>query len=89
MVRRPSVTSSTLLNLNISEARWPVLIKFYLKHHWGQGDCLRFGGRLDENSGFHGNRYFPLTYKGENGVRSKTISFLIGASSNLQVTGHL
>ena len=34
MVRRPSVvvrrTSSTLSNLNISEASWPILIKFYV-----------------------------------------------------------
>ena len=34
---------------------------------WGKG-CIRFGGRSDENSGFHGNRKLPLTYNGENGV---------------------
>ena len=46
MVRRPSVvvrrhrrrpSSSTLSNLNISEAIWPILIKFYMSHHWGGG----------------------------------------------------
>ena len=37
--------------------------------------CIRFGGRSDENS----------VYNGENVVRSITTSFLIGASSNLQV----
>ena len=43
MVRRPSVivcrlsSSSTLSNLNISEASWPILIKFYVLHHWGGG----------------------------------------------------
>ena len=24
-------------NMNISEASWPIAIKFYLKHHWGGG----------------------------------------------------
>ena len=23
--------------MNISEASWPITIKFYLKHHWGGG----------------------------------------------------
>ena len=23
--------------MNISEASWPIAIKFYLKHHWGEG----------------------------------------------------
>ena len=23
--------------MNISEASWPIAIKFYLKHHWGGG----------------------------------------------------
>ena len=30
--------------------------------------CIRFWGRLDQNSGFHGNRKPPLTYNGENDV---------------------
>ena len=34
---------------------------------WGKG-CIRFWGRLDQNSGFHGNRKPPLTYNGENDV---------------------
>ena len=25
------------LNLNISEASWPILIKFYVYYHWGGG----------------------------------------------------
>ena len=29
---------------------------------------MRFWGRLDQNSGFHGNRKPPLTYNGENDV---------------------
>ena len=34
---------------------------------WGKG-CIRFWGRLDQNSRFHGNRKPPLTYNGENDV---------------------
>ena len=33
----------------------------------GKG-CIRFWGRLDQNTGFHGNRKPPLTYNGENDV---------------------
>ena len=36
---------------------------------WGKG-CIRFWGRLDEYSGFHGNRKPSLTYNGENNVSS-------------------
>ena len=53
---------------------------------WGKG-LIRFWDRLDQNSGFHGNRKFPLTYNGE-----KTMSppfhcffFFIRSVSNLQV----
>ena len=35
---------------------------------WGGGGCIKFWGRLDQNSGFHGNRKPPWTYSGENGV---------------------
>ena len=34
---------------------------------WGKG-CIGLWGRLDQNSGFHGNRKPPLTYNGENDV---------------------
>ena len=43
---------------------------------WGKG-CIRFWGRLDQNSGFHGNRKPPLTYNGENGVFTFSWLFLI------------
>ena len=33
----------------------------------GKG-CIMFWGRLDQNSGVHGNRKPPLTYNEENGV---------------------
>ena len=31
----PSVCLLTLSNMNISEIRGQIAIKFYLKHHWG------------------------------------------------------
>ena len=30
-----TVCASTLSNMNISETRWPIVIKFHLEHHWG------------------------------------------------------
>ena len=36
---------------------------------WRKG-CIRFWGRLNQNSGIHGNRKPPLTYNGENDVSS-------------------
>ena len=43
---------------------------------WGKG-CIRFWGRLDQNSGFHGNRKLLLTYNGENDVSTFSWLFLI------------
>ena len=43
---------------------------------WGKG-CIRFWGRLDQNSGFHGNRKSPLTYNGENDVSTFSRLFFI------------
>ena len=52
---------------------------------WGKG-CIRFGGRLDQNSGFHGNRKPPLTYNGENDIPTFSWLFLIRSILYLQVT---
>ena len=52
---------------------------------WGKG-CIRFWGRLDQNSGFDGNRKPPLTYNGENDVSTFSRSFLIRSFLYLQVT---
>ena len=42
--RRPLVRPFTLSDMNISETRWPIIIKFHLKHHWGGGlAALVFG----------------------------------------------
>ena len=52
---------------------------------WGKG-CIRFWGRLDQNSGFHGNRKPPLTYYGKNDFSTFSRLFLIGSFLYLQVT---
>ena len=41
---------------------------------WGKG-CIRFWDRLDQNTGFHGNRKHPLTYNGENDVSTFSLLF--------------
>ena len=76
MVLRPS-SSSTLSDFNISEASWPILIKFYVTSlGWGKG-CIRFWSRLDQNSGYHANRKPPLAYTGENDVATFSRLLLI------------
>ena len=50
----------------------------------GKG-CIMFWGRLDQNSGVHGNRKPPLTYNGENGVSTFSRLFLIRSFLYLQV----
>ena len=52
---------------------------------WGKG-CIRFWGRLDQNSGFHGNRKPPLSYNGKNDVSTFSRLFLIRSLLYLQVT---
>ena len=44
-----------------------------------------FWDRLDQNSGFHGNRKRPWTYNGENDVSTFSLLFFIKSFSNLQV----
>ena len=74
----------TLLNLNISEASWPMLISFM---------CSIIGERLHKVLGqtgsklwFHGNRKPPLTYNGENDVSTFSRLFLVRSFLYLQVT---
>ena len=43
---------------------------------WGKG-CIRFWGRLDQNSSYHGNRKPPLTYNGKNDVSTFSRLLLI------------
>ena len=53
---------------------------------WVGKGCVRFWDRLDQNSGFHGNRKPPLTYNGENDVSTFSRLFLIRSFLYLQVT---
>ena len=48
--------------------------------------CIMFWGRLEQNSGVHGNRKPPLTYNGENGVSTFSWLLLIWSFLYLQVT---
>ena len=52
---------------------------------WGTG-CIWFWGKLDQNSGFHGNRKPPLSYNGENDVSTFSRSFLIQSFLYLLIT---
>ena len=47
---------------------------------------IRFWGRLDQNSGFHGNRKPPLNYNGEDDASTFSRLFLIRSVLYLQVT---
>ena len=51
---------------------------------WGKG-CIKFWDRLDQNSGFHGNRKRLLTYNGENDFSTFSRLFLIRFFLYLQV----
>ena len=51
----------------------------------GKG-CIMFWGRLDQNSGVHGNRNPPLTYNGENVVSTFSRLLLSRSFLYLQVT---
>ena len=53
----------------------------------GKG-CIRFWGRLDQNSGFHGNRKPPLTYNGENDVPIFSRLFLIRSFLYIVLAGN-
>ena len=73
-----------LLTLMLLALKWQKFYTFELEYLWGQlanldqilcvaslGEgkgCIMFWGRLDQNSGVHGNRKPPLTYIGEKGV---------------------
>ena len=76
MVRRPSVvvrrrpsSSVVVVHTFKLEYLWSQLanldqILCVASLGWGKG-CIMFWGRLDQNSGFHGNRKPPLTYNGK------------------------
>ena len=69
MVRCPSVVVVHTFKLKYLWSHMANLdqILYVASLGWGK-DCIRFWGRLDQNSGFHGNRKLPLAYNGENDV---------------------
>ena len=91
----------TLLTSELLAFEWRKFYTFELEYLWGQlvnldqilcvsslrwgKGCIRFWGRLDQNSGFHGNRKPPLTYNGENDVSTFSRLFLIWSFLYLQV----
>ena len=91
-----------LLTLELLALEWQKFYTFELECLWGQlanldqilcvaslgveKGCIRFWGRLDQNSGVHGNRKPPLTYNGENGVSTFSRLLLIRSFLYLQVT---
>ena len=91
-----------LLTLELLALEWRKFYMFKLEYLWGQlanldqilcvaslgvgKDCVMFWGRLDQNSGVHGNRKSPLTYNEENGVSTISRLLLIRSFLYLQVT---
>ena len=89
------------LILELLALEWWKCHTFGLEYLWGQlvnldqilcvasrlgKGCIRFWGRLDQNSGFHGNRKLPLTYNSENDVSIFSRLFLIRSFLYLWVT---
>ena len=75
VVVRPSVVHTCKLEYLWRQVVNRDQILYVASLGWGKG-CIRFYGRLDQNSGFHGNRKPPLTYNGENGVSTFSRLFL-------------
>ena len=90
-----------LLSLELLALEWRKFYTFELEYLWGQlanldqilcvaslgvrKDCIMFWGRLDQNSGVHGNRKPQLTYNEENGVSTFSRVLLIRSFLYLQV----
>ena len=91
-----------LLTLELLALEWQKFYTFELEYLWSQlanfdqilcvaslgvgKGCIMFWGRLDQNSGVHGNRKPPLTYSGENGVSTFSWLPLIRSFLYFQVT---
>ena len=90
-----------LLTSELLTLEWRKFYTFEHEYLWGQlanldqilcvtslgvgKDCIMFCGRLDQNSGVHGNRKPSLTYNGENGVSTFSRLLLIRSFLYLQV----
>ena len=91
-----------VLTLELLALEWWKFYTFELEYLWSQlanldhilcvaslgvgKGCIMFWGKLDQNSGVHGNRKPPLTYNGENGVSTFSRLLLIRSFLYLQVT---
>ena len=91
-----------VLTLELLALEWQKFYTFELEKLWSQLASLdqilcvaslgvgkgwiMFWGRLDQNSGVHGNRKPPLTYNGENGVSTFSRLLLIRSFLYFQVT---
>ena len=74
-------------NMNISDASRPIVIKFYLKHHWGGGKpALGFGADQFRTLVSTATDSSHRVIMGKNGVITFAPMFLIGSFSYLQVT---
>ena len=81
IVRRPHF--QTWISLKLDGQSWSNFICSFTE----VGERLHTVlGRLDQNSGFHGNRKPPLTYNGENDVSTFSWLFFIQSFLYLQVT---
>ena len=91
-----------LLTLELLALEWRKFYTFEIEYLWGQlaslhqilcvaslgvgKSCIMFWGRLDHNSGVHGNRKPPLTCNGENGVSTFSQLLLTRSFLYLQIT---
>ena len=91
-----------LLTLELLAREWQKFYTFKLEYLWSQlanldqilcvpslglgKGCIRFRGRSDQNSGYHGNRKPPLTYNGENDISTFSRVLLIRSFLYVQVT---
>ena len=91
-----------LLYLELFALEWRNFYTFELEFLWNQlanldqilcvallgmgKGCIMFWGRLDQNSGVHGNTKPPLTYNRENGVSTFSLLLFIRSFLYLQVT---
>ena len=96
-----SLISGLITHFELLALEWWKFYTFEFEYLWGQlanfdqilcvgslgvgKDCIMFWGRLDQNSGVHGNRKPPLIYNGENGVSTFSRLLLIWSFLYLQV----
>ena len=68
----------TLSNLNLSEASWPIVIKFYVWHHWG-GEKAAYGFGTDWEKTTFDLRTF------DSGERSLPFGLLVNIILNVAI----